>query len=80
MGKRTYVPPERITVRDVFQILVGILSLAFGIIILVRTLPYGVYLPAIVGGASFLGFGVYRLWMAWVGWQLYQAAKRGKRS
>lgn len=79
MAKRAYAPPERVTVRDIFQILVGVLSLAFGVVILARTLPQGVYLPALVSGGAFLAFGMYRLWLAWVGWQLYLASKGDKR-
>jgi hypothetical protein len=80
VAKHAYAPPDHLTVRDAFQVLAGILSLVCGLVILARTFPYGVYLPALVSGGAFVAFGAYRLWLAWIGWQLYLAAKGRRRS
>ncbi len=57
-------PPTDFTWSDRLHIALSVLILAFGIVILWRTLPLGLTVQAIVVSAAFIGFGVYRLWMA----------------
>jgi uncharacterized membrane protein HdeD (DUF308 family) len=79
MARRAGSPPEKVSFLDLLRVVTGVLSLLFGVVILARTLPAGVYLPALVSGLSFIGFGASRLWSAWSGWRHYCAIKEVKR-
>lgn len=52
---------RRYTAVDVYQTLTSILMVVLGVVILARTLPLGVHLPALLVGFGFLGLGGYRL-------------------
>lgn len=52
---------RRYTAADVYQTLTSILMVILGAVILARTLPLGVHLPALLVGFGFVGLGVYRL-------------------
>jgi hypothetical protein len=54
--------PPRYTAADAYQTLTSVLMVIMGIVILVRTLPLGVHLQALLVGLGFVGLGVYRLW------------------
>ncbi len=47
------------------RIAMGALILALGIVILWRTLPLGLTIQGIAVSAAFIGFGAYRLWLAY---------------
>jgi hypothetical protein len=47
-----------------------------GIIILARTLSIAVTVTGVLVGGAFVGFGVYRLWLAWNRYRLYRQNKR----
>ncbi len=49
---------------DIYRLLVSVVSLACGILILVRLAPVGISPIGLVTGLAFLGFGVYRLRLA----------------
>lgn len=46
---------------DWFQIAVSVLMVALGTVILIRSLPLGFLLPALLLGGGFIIFGLYRL-------------------
>ncbi len=60
LKRRALPPPEKFTIQDVLQIIVGLLAIPLGAVILVRAWMLGGYLPAVLVGGAFLGFGVYR--------------------
>lgn len=53
--------PQRYTAADVYRTLTSVLMVVMGIVILVRTLPLGVHLQALLVGLGFVGLGAYRL-------------------
>ncbi len=61
MRRQKLSPPIQFTLGDKLRLGLGVVIFALGIIILWRTLPYGLTPQAIVVGAAFIGFGVYRL-------------------
>jgi hypothetical protein len=46
---------------DIYRTLISVLMVAMGVVILVRTVPLGLHLQALLVGFGFLGLGVYRL-------------------
>jgi len=46
---------------DAFRTVMSILMVILGVVILVRTLPLGVHLQALLVGLGFVGLGAYRL-------------------
>ncbi len=80
MSRRRLVPPpERATWADLYRIGLGVLMLALGIAILVRTLSAGIFTPAsVLIALAFIGFGLYRLYVGIVRYRLYRATK-GKK-
>ena len=49
---------------DVVHVLLALLMVALGITLLVRTLQVAPNALGVLVGLAFLGFGVYRLWLA----------------
>lgn len=76
MPKRAVPAPERFTTADLMHIILGVLMIPLGLIILVRTLSVGATALAVLVGATFVAFGVYRLWLAWSRYGLYRRSKR----
>lgn len=60
-ARRPSTARRRYTAVDVYQTLTSILMVILGAVILARTLPLGVHLPALLVGFGFVGLGVYRL-------------------
>ena len=69
-------PPEQFTAADLLHIGLGALMVPLGIIILVRTLTMAVTVTGVLVGGAFVAFGIYRLWLAWNRYRLYQQNKR----
>ncbi len=57
-------PPVAFTWGDKIRLLMSVLILVLGIVLLWRTLPIAFTPQAVLIGAAFIGFGVYRLWLA----------------
>jgi hypothetical protein len=54
-GRRGY------TVVDAYRTVTSVLTIAVGVVILARTLPFGLHLQALLVGLGFVGLGAYRL-------------------
>lgn len=65
MVRRSLPPPEKVTLKDALQILLGLVMIPLGAAILVRTIMAGAVIPAVLIGGAFIGFGVYRSLFAW---------------
>ncbi len=65
MRRRELPPPEKFTLRDGLQILIGLLAIPLGAVILVRTWSLGGILPGLLIGGAFIAFGVYRTFVAY---------------
>ncbi len=65
MQKSNLPPPTQFTFGDKMRIAMGALILALGIVILWRTLPLGLTIQGLAVSAAFIGFGAYRLWLAY---------------
>jgi hypothetical protein len=63
---------------DKARLVLGGVILAFGVVILWRTLPLGITPQAIVVGLGFIVFGTYRLWLGYS--RLKQWKKMGSES
>jgi len=74
--KRALPAPEQFTTADLMRIILGVLMIPLGLIIFVRTLSAGATALAVLVGAVFVTFGVYRLWLAWSRYGLYRRSKR----
>ena len=74
-GKRP-PPPTLFTLGDKLRLTTGALILLLGIVLLGRLLPLGVTPQAILVGAAFIGFGVYRLGLGYTRWRDYAACER----
>ncbi len=78
---RQLPPPQKFTLRDVLQILLGIIMVPLGLVILYRTWAAGAILPAILIGGAFIAFGIYRTLFAYgrIRWYLQSrgVTKRG---
>lgn len=46
---------------DAYRTMTNVLMVILGIVILARTLPFGLHVQALLVGAGFVGLGVYRL-------------------
>ncbi len=79
MVKRRLPPPEKVTVRDALQILLGLVMIPLGGVILVRTMTAGAAVPAILIGGAFVAFGVYRTLFAWGRIRWYLQARGATR-
>ncbi len=75
MRRRPLPVPERFTAADALRIALGLLMIPLGVLILVRTLSIAVTVTGILAGGAFVGFGVYRLWLAWNGYRLWRQSK-----
>jgi len=51
----------RFTWTDGYRTVTSTLMVVLGVVILVRTLPFGVHLAAVLVGGCFIALGVYRL-------------------
>ncbi len=69
-------PPEQLTTADLLHITLGLMMIPLGVIILVRTLSIAFTVTGVLVGGAFVAFGVYRLWLAWNRYRLYQQNKR----
>lgn len=49
------------TLVDAYRTVIGVLMVVLGGVILIRTLPLGVHLQALLVSLGFLGLGAYRL-------------------
>lgn len=80
-GRRSLPPPERFTLADRYQIVLGVLAIAIGVVMLYRmvTMPGGLSLPAMLAAIAFLGFGVHRSWLARSRYRQYRAHMTGER-
>lgn len=76
MPRRALPTPERFSIADLVRVILGVLMIPLGVIILVRTLSVGATALAVMVGATFVTFGVYRLWLAWSRYRLYRQRKR----
>lgn len=70
-------PPERFTVSDALHIALGLLMIPLGAVILWRTSAIAVTTSGLAVGLAFIGFGVYRSWLALSRYRLYRRTKRG---
>lgn len=77
MRKRTLSPPERLTLRDVLHVLLALLMVPLGIVVLVRTLQVAPNALGVLVGLAFIGFGIYRLWLAGSRYVAYRQSKGG---
>jgi hypothetical protein len=68
--RRPSPPPERLTARDVVQIVFGFLMVPIGAVILYRTATTIRSFTGIAIGAAFLAFGVYRLATAFIRYRM----------
>lgn len=75
MPRPNLPPPIAFTFGDKLRIALGVLILLLGIVILWRTLPLGVTPQGIVVGLAFVGFGVYRLWLAYTRLRQWKTGK-----
>ncbi len=65
MAKCKLPPPEKITFKDILQILLGLVAIPLGVIIFYNAIVRGVVGPALLIGGAFVAFGVYRTASAW---------------
>jgi hypothetical protein len=71
--------PERLTVSDVFRVLVGLVAAPLGGLILYRSAVAGqLSPPAILVGVAFVAFGVYRTWFAAHRYRAFRALQDNK--
>ena len=54
-------PRAPFTRTDTYQTIISVLMVAMGVVILARTLPFGIRLQALLVGLGFIGLGAYRL-------------------
>ncbi len=64
MRRQKLAPPTQFTLGDKLRIAMGALILLMGVVLLWRMLPLGITLQAIIVSGAFIGFGAYRLWLA----------------
>ena len=62
---RKLPPPTKFTITDKYKLVLGVIALILGVVILWRTIPVAISLPALMIGIAFIGFGVYRLWLGY---------------
>jgi hypothetical protein len=55
------MPETSFTRADLYRTVASVLMVALGIVILVRTLGFGVHLTSLLVGLGFIGLGAYRL-------------------
>jgi uncharacterized membrane protein HdeD (DUF308 family) len=72
-------PPEKFTVRDALQILLGLVMIPLGAMILYNTLRLGAVVPALLIGGAFLAFGAYRTLFAWGRVRWYRETHEGRK-
>ncbi len=60
LKSRSLPPPSKFTIRDLLQILLGLVMIPLGMMIMVNTLVRGAVVPALLIGGAFVAFGVYR--------------------
>ncbi len=65
MPKRNLPPPVQFTWGDKYRIVLAVIMIVLGLVILWRTLPIAISPPALLIGFGFIGFGIYRLWLAY---------------
>jgi uncharacterized membrane protein len=58
---REAVGGQRYTTADAYRTVTSVLMVIMGTVILVRTLPLGLHLQALLVGLGFVGLGAYRL-------------------
>lgn len=63
MARRTLPPAERVTARDVLQLLLAATMVPLGVVIVVRVWSVSPSALGTVVGLAFVAFGVYRLWL-----------------
>lgn len=73
------MPPEKLTAGDVVHIIFGVLMVPLGLIILFRTLTAIKTLTGFLVGVAFVSFGVYRLYIAYVRYNLLRKKTRKKK-
>lgn len=79
MFKKTLPPPERVTFKDLVQVLLGLVMIPLGLAIVYGTLARGAVPPALLIGGAFVGLGVYRTTQAWGRWRWFRARNREAR-
>ncbi len=72
MFKSKLPPPERITFKDILQILLGLVMSPLGLVILYKALTRGIVGTALLIGGAFVVLGVYRSLSAWGRWRWYR--------
>lgn len=77
MHREPLPAPERLTSRDVLQVILAAMMVPLGVAILVRTLAIAPTVLGVLVGAAFIGFGVYRLWLAGSRYVAYRQNKGG---
>jgi uncharacterized membrane protein HdeD (DUF308 family) len=66
-------PPERVTVGDIYRVVLGLLAIPLGLIILFRIVAtQSMSPPGVLVGVAFIGFGVYRTRLALRRYRLYR--------
>lgn len=76
MNRRPVPPPTQATRADAYRFVLGLLMLAVGIAILVRTSAAGVSTqPALLMSIAFIGFGAYRTYTGIVRYRMYRQLK-----
>jgi hypothetical protein len=78
MRRRQIVPPpDKATWADAYRVGLGLLMIPLGITILVRSISAGIVTPpAMLMGLLFIGFGVYRVYVGAVRYQMYRTIPR----
>jgi hypothetical protein len=76
MRRNQSPPPERFTIKDGVQILLGLIMLPLGIIITYNTFARGSAPAAILVGGSFVAFGIYRTSLAAFRLRWYYSQRR----
>jgi uncharacterized membrane protein HdeD (DUF308 family) len=78
-SRKAIMPPEKLTAGDVVHIIFGVLMVPLGLIILFRTLTAIKTLTGFLVGVAFVSFGVYRLYIAYVRYNLLRKKTRKKK-
>ena len=70
--RRIVPPPEKVTWADRYRLGLGVIMVALGITILIRSIAAGIVtLPAMLMSAAFVAFGAYRLYVGIVRYRQY---------
>jgi hypothetical protein len=80
MRRRLIPPPEKLTVTDVAQLILGFLMIPLGLIILYHAVTRIPTVTAFVVGLAFLAFGLYRVTTASVRYGMLRRSRAKTRT